>query len=259
VRFLVFDAPTVPSPFEERQEAVRAVIAPERTPYAEIVSHVLCRGADHLREELTRVEGLGGEGLMLRQPASRYEVGRSSTLLKVKTFFDAEARVVDHVPGTGKHKGRLGSLLVENADGVRFNVGTGFTDRERTEPPAVGTFITFRYQELSEAGVPRFPSYVTVRTDAAPAEAPKPVRAAPKKTRAKPKAAVPAVRRFELESKFWEVEPQGTSYTVRYGRIGSDGVRKTRTLGSASEVADLVGQLVTDKLGKGYVEIRHCE
>ena len=31
---------------------------------------------------------------------------------------------------------------------------------------AIGSTITFRYQELSDAGVPRFPSYVGLRNDA---------------------------------------------------------------------------------------------
>ena len=48
---------------------------------------------------------------MLRQPGSRYVAGRSSTLRKVKTFFDAEGVVLDHVAGAGRHVGRLGSLL----------------------------------------------------------------------------------------------------------------------------------------------------
>ena len=61
------------------------------------------------------VEALGGEGLMLRQPKSLYAVGRSNTLLKVKTFHDAEATVIGHAPGTGKHKGRLGALIAHNA------------------------------------------------------------------------------------------------------------------------------------------------
>ena len=103
---------------------------------------------------------------MLRQPESRYEVGRSLTLLKVKTFHDAEARVLEHLKGAGRHKGRLGALLVELADGTQFSVGTGFSDAEREAPPPVGSVITFRYQELSDGGVPRFPSYVGVRVDA---------------------------------------------------------------------------------------------
>jgi DNA ligase-1 len=88
--------------------------------------------------------------------------------LKVKSFKDDEARVVGHVPGAGRHKGRTGALEVELRNGKRFNVGTGLSDAERESPPPVGSIITFRYQELSDDGVPRFPSYVGVRIDAAP-------------------------------------------------------------------------------------------
>jgi len=108
---------------------------------------------------------LGGEGLMMRRPRSHYEVGRSHSLLKVKSFHDAEARVIGHQPGTGKHKGRLGALLVEMPNGTQFAVGTGLSDAERNRPPAIGSIITYRYQELSDGGVPRFPSYVGVRHD----------------------------------------------------------------------------------------------
>ncbi len=83
----------------------------------------------------------------------------------MKSFHDAEARVVAPLPGTGKHKGRLGALRVELKDGTAFSVGTGFSDREREKPPAIGAVITFRYQELTDAGVPRLPSFVGERTD----------------------------------------------------------------------------------------------
>jgi len=102
---------------------------------------------------------------MVRQPGSKYVNGRSTTLLKIKRFFDAEARVLRHVPGSGKHSGRIGALEVELPDKTRFSVGTGFSDKERENPPAIGSIITFRYQELSKDGVPRFPSYVGIRHD----------------------------------------------------------------------------------------------
>ena len=55
--------------------------------------------------------------------------------------------------------------MCELPNGKRFNVGTGLSDAERSAPPAVGTAITFQYQELSEDGIPRFPSYLGVRVD----------------------------------------------------------------------------------------------
>jgi DNA ligase 1 len=163
--FVVFDAPSMEGPFEERLAFVREHIEAHKPPHARHHEHVRCDGVVHLRRELARVEKLGGEGLMLRQPGSRYEAGRSSTLLKVKSFRDDEARVVQHLPGEGRHKGRLGALLVELRDGTRFSIGTGFSDAERRAPPAIGVVVAFRYQELSDGGVPRFPIYVGVRDD----------------------------------------------------------------------------------------------
>lgn len=165
VRYLVFDAPEHGGGFEERIDFVKTTLGSAGSAFAEAHPHVACEGEDHLRAELARVEALGGEGLMMREPRSRYEVGRSSSLLKVKSFHDAEAKVMEHLPGTGKHKGRLGALLVEMPDGTRFSVGTGFSDAEREKPPKLGAIITYRYQELSDGGVPRFPSYVAERHD----------------------------------------------------------------------------------------------
>jgi DNA ligase 1 len=165
VSYVVFDAPAIDAPFEDRVELVEAWFEKHKPAHARFHPHVRCQGEAHLREELRRIEGLGGEGLMLREPGSRYVAGRSMTLLKVKSFRDAEAKVVKHLPGTGRHKGRLGALEVVLRDGTSFSVGTGFSDKEREAPPPVGSIITFRYQELSRDGVPRFPSYVGIRAD----------------------------------------------------------------------------------------------
>ena len=165
VQYVVFDAPNAKGSFEDRQKHAQKVLERSGAPHARWHEHVLCEGFDHLREELARVEALGGEGLMLRQPGSKYIAGRSTTLLKVKTFHDAEATVIGHAPGTGKHKGRLGALVAQLPGGITFNVGTGFSDHERENPPEIGAVITFRYQELSDDGVPRFPSYVGERLD----------------------------------------------------------------------------------------------
>jgi DNA ligase-1 len=164
VRYVVFDAPNARGGFEDRLAHAEKVVAGAAS-HLRCHGHVRCDGVGHLRDELARVEALGGEGLMLRQPGSPYVVGRSSTLLKVKTFQDAEARVVDYAPGTGKHQGRVGALVVELPGGKRFSIGTGMSDAERAAPPKIGAVVTFRYQELSDDGVPRFPSFVGERID----------------------------------------------------------------------------------------------
>jgi DNA ligase-1 len=264
--FVVFDAPALDAPFEERLAFCTQHLSAGRAPYARPHEHVQCRGTEHLKTELARVEALGGEGLMLRQPASRYEVGRSSTLLKVKSFHDAEARVIDHLDGEGRHKGRLGALVVELPDGTRFSVGTGFSDAERRNPPPRGSIITFRYQELSDGGVPRFPSYVGIRHDVAfppPSVARLVAPVARPPAAATPAAATAAAtagsrRHFELvdadSSKFWEIEVAGSEHTVRYGRIGTQGQEKKKAFSDPAAAAAAAAALIAEKLAKGYIE-----
>ena len=166
ITFVAFDAPAAAGSFEARQKELVEMFDQSFLPYARVLEQERCGGIGHLQTELARVEALGGEGLMLRQPGSQYEAGRSNTLLKIKSFHDAEGRVVEHVPGKGRHAGRLGAVVVELPNGLTFSVGTGFTDAQRQTPPPVGSIVTYRYQELTDRGVPRFPSFVRVRTDA---------------------------------------------------------------------------------------------
>jgi DNA ligase-1 len=166
VRFVVFDAPAVSDGFEKRLAIIQDALSRTEPEFAVPLPHFVCRGPEHLQQELDRISQLGGEGVMLREPDSQYEPGRSHTLLKVKRFLDGEGRVIAHLPGRGRHRGRLGALEIQLPDGQTFSVGTGFTDAERNNPPPVGSMVTYRFQELTDRGVPRFPSFVRVRGDA---------------------------------------------------------------------------------------------
>lgn len=163
VRYLIFDAPQADGGFEQRLDFARQWFRQHPNPHVAIVPHEICRDASQLQHKLDAIEALGGEGLILRRPQSPYTVGRSYDLLKVKRFQDAEAVVVQHLPGAGRHAGRLGALRVELPNGVRFAIGTGFTDAERDKPPPIGSTITFKYQGLTAAGKPRFATFLRVR------------------------------------------------------------------------------------------------
>lgn len=263
IRYVVFDAPAIDEPFEQRLSFIGECVTAVSSEYVQALEQQRCEGLEHLRKELERIESLGGEGLMLREPGSRYEAGRSTSLLKVKTFYDADAVVVDHVAGKGRHKGRLGALLVRMPDGTEFSVGTGFTDKQREAPPAAGSTITFRYQEFSDGGVPRFPSFVRVRKDVGPATAvsapaAKPAKSDGAKKSSKAAAAPAGGRYFEFvdgkSSKFWEISVDGCDVTVRYGRIGTNGQTKTKSFGDESAAEAHAEKLIEEKTGKGYEE-----
>jgi len=173
--FVLFDAPSAPGGFEERLGCLESLgFGPleEGEPAGgtvRLVRQRRCEGRAQLQALLTETEAAGGEGLMLRKPGSPYEVGRSQTCLKVKSFLDLEAVVIGYVGGEGKYEGMVGALECELEDGTRFTVGTGLKDRERRydAAPPLGSIVTIHCKELTDARVPREPTFHGVRHDAA--------------------------------------------------------------------------------------------
>lgn len=165
ITFMVFDIPSEGKrPFEERMHLMKA--AASGREFMQFVEQRLVTEDDDIDAMLAEIEEVGGEGLMLRQPKSKYAGTRSNSLLKIKPFKDDEAKVVGYATeGKGRLKGMTGSLQVVNREGKKFKVGSGLSDEDRRNPPAIGTIITYRYQELTNAGLPRFPTYVGVAID----------------------------------------------------------------------------------------------
>lgn len=168
LRYMVFDLPAHPGSFDERLAALRAAVSALDHTWVQAVPQRKVAGDAELQALLREVVRGGGEGLMLHRGASLYRAGRGDDLLKLKTHDDAEARVIAHVPGKGKHAGRLGALMVETPEGRRFALGTGFTDAQRADPPPVGSWVSYRFRGLHEgSGLPRFASFLRVRSDEA--------------------------------------------------------------------------------------------
>ena len=165
LRYMVFDLPAAQGNFDDRLVALRAAVATIGQPWVVAVLQRKLASDAELQALLRNVVRGGGEGLMLHRGASAYRAGRGDDLLKLKPFDDAEARVVAHMAGRGKHTGRLGALLVETPEGRRFSLGTGFSDAHRADPPPVGSWVTYRYRGLHQgSGLPRFASFLRVRT-----------------------------------------------------------------------------------------------
>ncbi|PWW80206.1 DNA ligase/mRNA capping enzyme [Tuber magnatum] len=172
VTYKIFDIPSMGhKPFEERIAYLKDLFGRLRIRWVHVLEHTICEGRPHLFDTLDKVTANKGEGLMLREPGSLYVNSRSKTLLKVKRFFDADAIVRGHERGSGKNSNCTGALRVEMLDDNRdptgkfFKIGTGLTDKQRQNPPKIGTIVVYRFQELSRDGNPRFPAFVGERAD----------------------------------------------------------------------------------------------
>jgi len=111
----------------------------------------------------------GYEGAMVKTIDTPYQFGRSYDVMKVKTFFDADLIIERLEEGSGRHRGRLGAVVVDYL-GTKVKVGSGFTDELREavwtdQDEFVGRMIEVRYQEVTPDGSLRFPTFVCFRND----------------------------------------------------------------------------------------------
>lgn len=157
--------------------------------------HILSQLPIENHEQLVEFEAqaleAGYEGLILRDPAAPYKMGRSTVnegyLLKVKQFVDDEcvvigfeermrndnAAVISELGRTkrsshkeNKHgRGDLGALVVRNSSGVEFNIGTGFCDAEREaiwgdRGGYIGRIAKFKFFPVGVKEAPRHPVFL---------------------------------------------------------------------------------------------------
>lgn len=165
VRYMIFELPGAPGTFTQRAALIREIVKQANVPWLREIEQFQVVDRNSLQKRMTEVVMAGGEGLVLHRADAPYETGRSDTLLKMKPWEDAEAVVIGHLPGKGRHAGKMGALRVRTKDGREFSLGTGFTDEQRRDPPPVGATVTYRYHDLTRKGLPRFASFLRVRVD----------------------------------------------------------------------------------------------
>lgn len=163
LKYMIFELPDAPGTFTERAQRIRDIVNAAKFPQLVAVTQAPIASRAALEKKFDDMVRDHAEGLMLHLANAPYSTGRSDALLKLKPLLDTEAKVVEHLPGRGKYKNMMGALRVEMPDGRRFNIGTGFTDSVRQNPPPVGTIITYTYPGLTKTGLPRFAVYFRVR------------------------------------------------------------------------------------------------
>ncbi len=90
------------------------------------------------------------------------------------------------------------------------------------------------------------------------AKAAKPAAAAPSTAAGSSKGDAAGARYFEFiegsSSKFWEIVMDGSSFTTRYGKIGTEGQQSLKEYDSPAKAQAEGQKLIAEKTKKGYLE-----
>ena len=155
--FHVFEVPHFDGNLTTRLSSVK------ESKHIKVLKQLRVKSKKDLYKFLNYVESRGGEGVVVRDGSLPYYTGRTHDALKVKSYVDEECQVVAYKKGKGKNEHKLGSLICKMNSGKVVKIGSGFSDKERTHPPKIGSIITFKYYGLTSKGNPRFPIFMRER------------------------------------------------------------------------------------------------
>ena len=178
LKFHIFDVPEASGGLPRRLEVLAKFLKNEPNDNLIIIKQIKMRDNAQFLKFAESIIAKGSEGAVVREPNAPYERKRSKNALKFKKFKDAECEVIAINKGSGKYANLAGSLTCkalggkndkeragEPKEGTIFKIGSGLSDKNRQEPPKIGSVITYKFQNLTSNGKPRFPIFLRVRED----------------------------------------------------------------------------------------------
>lgn len=163
ITYNIFEVPNQKGDFFSRLELVQKYIEKGKLQYIKVIKQIKIKDKAHLEEFMNEIINKKGEGVIVKNPDLEYFQGRNSNILKVKKFSDMEGKVIGI--NISQKTGVLKSLKVKLENGITFNLGTGFTKKQRENSFTVGTIVSFKYYGFTKNGKPKFASFLRVRED----------------------------------------------------------------------------------------------
>lgn len=153
--------------FTERQDSLVNLVG--HHPLIKIVETVECNSWEEVYEIHDRYMKEGYEGTMVRADKP-YQFKRTDFLSKIKEMHTMDCEVIGVEEGRNSLRGKMGHIIVKQENGKECGVGSGFTLEKRQhvwdhEDLYVGRIAEIKYQELTDAGIMRFPTFVRWRDD----------------------------------------------------------------------------------------------
>lgn len=140
-----------------------AKVKPYENEYIKILPQIIIKNKQQQNDFLQEIEEKKGEGIVVRDPNTLYINKRTSKALKIKNFKDTECKIIGYTEGKGKYLDKVGAIICQFPSQIIFKIGSGLSDKFRNNPPKIGTTITFKYQNITKYGKPRFPIYLRIR------------------------------------------------------------------------------------------------
>lgn len=189
-KYMVFDMPHTTQTFEQRYTALQGLLNKHESSCIQLVTQTRVTAGDMTSVDIMMKDvcvNKNGEGLVFREPSQMYVYNtRCTSFLKLKKFDTTEATVISHnltaKAASSEVIDYVSSITCQLVEDVSKEFKLSWRG---VDPPPVNSIITIKYSQHTINGLPKFPTYVGIRSgmdfDAKSKNAPKPCK--PRKPR----------------------------------------------------------------------------
>lgn len=159
--------------YGERVDYLRSIFKTYAASHLHLIEQRIIYNDAALNEMATAIWASGGEGVVARPMFSGYAPGkRNDTMVKLKQGVSFDLLVTAVEEGTGKYKNHVGKLICRDRNGKTIKVGSGLTDRQRSDwwslfgfDEIIGKIVQIDAMAISSKGILREPRFKGIRTD----------------------------------------------------------------------------------------------
>lgn len=160
ITYNIFEVPNQKGNFYKRISILENWLKTNNNTNIKIIKQIKCQNKKHLNSYLEILLNKKAEGVIIKNPNISYFTGRNKNILKVKKFKDMEGKVIA-INYNDNNKFKSLKILLEN--NISFNLGGGFSNKEKNNPPKIGEFVTFKYYGFTKYKKPKFASFLRIR------------------------------------------------------------------------------------------------
>ncbi|RXJ85272.1 DNA ligase [Arcobacter sp. CECT 8985] len=164
ITFNIFEVPEAKGDLLQRLNKAKKWFLKHPNKHVEFIKQIKCESKKDLDKFLEKLLSKNAEGVVIKNGTLDYFTGRNKNILKVKKFFDTEGKVIG-INFDKEDKERMKSLKIKLENGVIFNLGGGFSNKQRYNYPKIGETVTFKYYGFTKNKKPKFASFMRVRKE----------------------------------------------------------------------------------------------
>ncbi len=162
ITYNIFEVPNQKGNFYQRIKVLENWVKTNKNTNIRIIKQIKCKNKEHLNSYLEALINEKAEGIIIKNPNISYFIGKNKNILKVKKFKDMEGKVIAINYNTDN---KFKSLKILLNNGITFNLGGGFSNKEKINHPKIGDIVTFKYYGLTKYKKPKFASFLRIRKE----------------------------------------------------------------------------------------------